>query len=356
MNPRFRTFVGLQVFLAVVAFATPLVIATDLHDLPPPIEVFVKKQPHYVAPGTTFGRIVTGLGVTARSGDLLDVEGKVLVPEAFPGRILLNGRLAPTDARLSDGDHVRVVNHSNRVEPLAQEEVRLPGRRPGDPQFYLGTAPGVQVVTTGEISGKLVSPVFRPTGRSHTPHAVALTFDDGPDPTYTRRILRILKKFHVHATFFTIGYLVDRYPGIVRREKRAGMTVADHTWDHPSSPSFRDLKPTRMRQEMLKAKLELQQLGVNPHLFRPPGGSFSADVVETARRMGMRVVLWSIDPQDWRAGATTTQIVVNVLSNARPGSIVLMHDGGGDQSATVRALPQIIKGLRKMHLKIKPVR
>ena len=111
-----------------------------------------------------------------------------------------------------------------------------------------------------------------------------------------------------------------------------------------------------MRSEMLDAKLALEQVGVEPHLFRPPGGSFSGDVVETARRMGMRVVLWSVDPQDWRNGATTTQIVVNVLSNVHPGSIVLLHDGGGDQSATVRALPQIIKGLRKMHLRIKPVR
>ncbi|MFN2545413.1 MAG: polysaccharide deacetylase family protein [Actinomycetota bacterium] len=356
MNRRFRSLFGLQALVALVAFAFPLVVATELHDSPPPIEIFIRMHPHFVDPGTTFGEVVDTFAVHARSGDLLDVEGKVLQPHAFPGQVLLNGRRVPHSKRLVDRDRIWVVSESDRREMVTRRVVHLRGRRPTDPQFYLGAAPGRQVVTTGKISGKLVSSVFEPTGPTHTPKAVALTFDDGPNSVYTPRILSILHRMHVHATFFTIGYLVERYPEVVRREKRAGMVVANHTWNHPNSPAFRTLGARRIEREMLDANIALGDLDVEPHLFRPPGGSSSDDVVQIARSLGMRVVLWSIDPEDWRAGVTAPQIVANVLSNARRGSIVILHDGGGDQSATVRALPLIIRGLRKRHLGILAVR
>jgi len=87
-----------------------------------------------------------------------------------------------------------------------------------------------------------------------------------------------------------------------------------------------------------------------PVAFRPPGGSYSDFVVRTAEAAGMRVVLWSVDPLDWQKGTTAREIVERVLDSVQPGSIVVLHDGGGDRSATIEALPKIIRGIRKKGL------
>ena len=114
----------------------------------------------------------------------------------------------------------------------------------------------------------------------------------------------------------------------------------------------KDLPTTVIKGEISRAADAITAAGAQTHLFRPPGGSYSPEVIDLAKELGMRVVLWSVDPQDWRNGITAKQIVKTVLSNVRPGSIVLMHDGGGHQSATIRALPKIIRGIRKKHLKL----
>lgn len=356
MQSRFKTLLGLQILVAAAAFTIPMLRSAPLHDSDPPITVYVRLRPEYVPPGTTLRQVVRQFHIRARDGDLLDVDGKVLEKGAFPGTILVNNEVLRMNARLTDLALVRVEHGHDRREPIVTRVTKLPGRQAANPQFYLGTAPGVQVVRTGKISGELVSSEFRPTAPLRIPKAAALTFDDGPNPTYTPRVLAILKRMHVHATFFTIGYLAQRYPSLIARERRAGMVVANHSWDHPNSPAFRTFPEKKIRQEMQLANIELASEHVDPHLFRPPGGSVSPTVIETARELGLRVVLWSVDPEDWRAGITWPAIVRNVLSNVHRGSIVIMHDGGGDQSATLRALPRIIRGIRKKHLRIVPVR
>jgi peptidoglycan/xylan/chitin deacetylase (PgdA/CDA1 family) len=101
---------------------------------------------------------------------------------------------------------------------------------------------------------------------------------------------------------------------------------------------------------MSQTRDALAAAGVRCGLFRPPGGSYGPSTLAIAGSLGMRVVLWSVDPADWTDGIAPKTIVQRVLSNLRPGSIVLLHDGGGDQTATVKALPAIIKGIRKRHL------
>src|SRR6266511_522323 len=189
------------------------------------------------------------------------------------------------------------------------------------------------------------------TGPETTPNAVALTFDDGPRPLYTPQILNILERFHVKATFFTIGFQVEEHPDLIQAEVDAGMVVGNHSWDHPASPAFRDLPLNRMRSEMLKASKAIEDAeGGTPFAFRPPGGSFDAHEVAVASSLGMRIVYWSVDPEDWRNDAKANEIVDNVLSHVHPGYIVIMHDGGGYQDATVKALPKIIRGIRAMGL------
>jgi len=205
----------------------------------------------------------------------------------------------------------------------------------------------------GRISGKVASSAFRATGPAQVPQAVALTFDDGPWPGQTIRILAILRRFRARATFFTVGNLAAHFPNIIEAERRQhGVLVEDHSWSHPLSPPFGDQRPGVVRAQIGRARHTLISQGVTPTLFRPPGGGWSDQVVAIASSMGCRVVLWSVDPRDWAPGRTPKGIARSVLSHVRPGSIVIMHDGGGDRTATIRALPRIIRGIRRMGLRL----
>ena len=187
---------------------------------------------------------------------------------------------------------------------------------------------------------------------------LALTFDDGPDPTWTPAMLNVLKKEHVPATFFVIGVEVDRYPDIVRREYADGDEIGNHTYTHPD---FDQASKTQIEFELnLTQRLLESDLGVKTLLFRPPYGI--DEEPETAEEvanlpipqaMGYLLVAGHIDPHDWgeEGGVPpppTQVIVARVLDQIHklPGNIILMHDGGGNRSHTVAALPQIIDQLK----------
>jgi peptidoglycan-N-acetylglucosamine deacetylase len=315
------------------------------------VSVLVGGATERVPAGTTLAEAVARLGLHPRAGDLVDVQGAVLRQGAFPGKVLLAGRRAPGATELRDGDRIEVVNGRDRREPLDRTSARVPGGEPGNPQFTLSRTPGEQDVVRGRISHKLLSSTFRPTGSARIPPAVALTFDDGPSE-YTHRILAILRRLHVPATFFVVGNQVERRPDLVRRELAAGMGVGNHSYSHPYRPPFDEQPNRRIREEIAQGRAVLRRLGHDPTLFRPPGGSYSGYVLEVTGAVGERIVLWSVDPTDWEPGITWKQVARNVLRAVRPGSIVLMHDGGGDRSATVRALPVIIRGIRKKRLRL----
>ena len=208
------------------------------------------------------------------------------------------------------------------------------------------------MIVRGAVSHELVTSRFRPTGAARAERAVALTFDDGPSPEYTPRILTTLAKLQVHATFFVIGYLAEAYPDLVRREARMGMAVGNHTYNHPEVPPFDSLPTTLLRDEIALGDQILSRLGIRTQLFRPPGGSSSPRLVSIAATLGQRVVLWSVDPTDWEPGITAKAIAKRVLATVKPGSIVELHDGGGDRSATVAALPAIVRGIRARGLRL----
>jgi peptidoglycan/xylan/chitin deacetylase (PgdA/CDA1 family) len=272
----------------------------------------------------------------------------VIDPERVAGRVEIDGaRVRMTDL-VSDGDHLTLIPGQNRTEPVVRRRESLDGRQVADPEFDLSTWHVTRIDVMGRISHLVVSTRYVTTGKAVTPNAVALTFDDGPNPTYTPKVLRVLQRYDVPATFFTVGYLVREFPFLVEREERLGMTVANHSWDHPLTPAFKDLGREKATAEMERANRELESLGVTPTLFRPPGGSFDPELVAAADAAGMRIVLWDIDPRDWAAASSPGEIVRNVLAHVRAGSIVELHDGGGDRSATVKALPRIIRGIRKM--------
>jgi peptidoglycan/xylan/chitin deacetylase (PgdA/CDA1 family) len=301
-----------------------------------------------VARGTKLGQ----LGVHPLAGSLLAVDGSVLRAGVYQGHVELNGKVTAGSTKLHDGDTVTVVRGKNHAERTVKIVSRVPGGEYADPQFFLIHTPGRQVEIRGVQSHKLVSVTFQPAGKATRERAVALTFDDGPSPQYTPRILDTLKRLRVKATFFVIGYLADQYRSIVRREKRLGMTVGNHSYNHPEVPPFDELPSKLLDDEIALGAASLERAGVTPTLFRPPEGSFSTSVVAAARAQGERVVLWSVDPRDWQYGESTAQIVRNVLSAVRPGSIVILHDGGGDRSATLAALPAIVRGIRQRGLRL----
>ena len=303
--------------------------------------------------GTTLGEAADALGLRPRSGDLLDIGGKVLRPGVFPGWLLVNGRKRPAATVLRKSDRIRVVNGRTRREQLVRRVTPVEGGLPPDPQFKLVRQPGVEVVVEGAVSHKLVFRRYRVTrGPERVERAVALTFDDGPWPESTPRMLAVLRRLHVRATFFVIGYLADAYPDLVRSERRAGMVVGNHTYNHPEVPPFDELPRALVDDEIALGAASLGRAGVTPALFRPPAGSVSTSVVRAAEAAGERVVLWSVDPRDWDKGATAREIKQRVLDAVEPGSIVELHDGGGDRSATIAALPGIVKGIRHRHLRL----
>ncbi len=169
---------------------------------------------------------------------------------------------------------------------------------------------------------------------------IALTFDDGPNPPYTRQILQILNEHNAKATFFMVGEELSANRSMAREVLNAGHAVGNHSWSHPSRP--RDPGTEVKRTDTLIRIV----LGFEPTLFRPPYGIMSNGMSKYARQNRDAVLLWSVDTVDWhKPGAK--RIASRVIRGARPGRIVLMHDGGGNRSQTVAALPVVLETLGK---------
>ncbi|HKF24640.1 MAG TPA: glycosyltransferase, partial [Candidatus Acidoferrum sp.] len=196
------------------------------------------------------------------------------------------------------------------------------------------------------------------------PKKLAVTFDDGPDPRWTPKILDILKEKHVPASFFVIGEEASKSPGLLRREYAEGHSIGNHTYTHPV---YDEISPTQLRWELnLTQRLIESTLGVKSILFRPPYGidhqpEYAEEVSQlpVAQDMGYLIVGQKIDPHDWRQPygkqVPAQEIIDGVLQQANAGNIILFHDGGGDRSQTVAALPVIIDEMRARGFQFVPV-
>ena len=174
---------------------------------------------------------------------------------------------------------------------------------------------------------------------------IALTFDDGPWPQMTSKVLDVLKKHNVKATFFVVGKQVEKHPQLVKQAVAEGHAIGNHSWSH----QYHHYSPSAAAHELDKTAALVHKLtGVKTSLFRPPAGILNNGLVASAHQKKYAVVMWSVDSKDWRSGRTTKQALVdNLLNEAKSGGIVLLHDGGGDRSKTIEALPQLITQLKK---------
>lgn len=196
------------------------------------------------------------------------------------------------------------------------------------------------------------SPVFGRTlgvlPRESGERAVALTFDDGPNPDATPRILDALARAGVQATFFLLGRHVDRWPDIARRVANEGHVLANHGWHHRK---LHRAMPARARLDLEMGTRSIEEAtGIRPRLFRAPHGFRAPWVTPIAASLGQRTVGWTLGVWDTeRPGAHI--IAERTIAGARPGSIMLLHDGDGydplgDRLQTAASIPMIVDGLR----------
>jgi cellulose synthase/poly-beta-1,6-N-acetylglucosamine synthase-like glycosyltransferase/spore germination protein YaaH/peptidoglycan/xylan/chitin deacetylase (PgdA/CDA1 family) len=273
-------------------------------------------------------------------------------------------------------DKLRNVPPGQDVDMEGQGEILRIEDRPTPGTRDLTVDPGSKLITD-ENFDNLPEP-YRVGRYGYSPNKVALTFDDGPDPEWTPKILDVLKREHAQATFFLIGIQGDKFSGLVKRIYAEDHTIGNHTFTHPdvSNISSRYMKLELNLTERLFASL----VGVRVTLLRPPYAideePDTADQVrplEFAQDMGYITVGNRIDPNDWSdkvpVGNGTTrrhtaeEISSFVLAHLPPckaedlrcGNIVLLHDGGGNRAETVRALPMIIDGIRSRGYEIAPV-
>jgi peptidoglycan/xylan/chitin deacetylase (PgdA/CDA1 family) len=178
---------------------------------------------------------------------------------------------------------------------------------------------------------------------------VALTFDDGPHPVLTLQLLEILKRYHVRATFFVLGERVKLYPWTLQKIAEEGHEIGNHSYSHPSLD--------RLSNEQIENEISRTQeiikntIGIEPSLFRPPYGAYHHNASEICGEHQLKIVLWSVDPQDWLY-RDENHVYEYVTHHVKNGSIILCHD---IHSTTVYAIPQIIESLLEQGYEFKTV-
>ncbi|HVP52468.1 MAG TPA: polysaccharide deacetylase family protein [Terriglobales bacterium] len=174
---------------------------------------------------------------------------------------------------------------------------------------------------------------------------LALTYDDGPNDPHTLRLLEVLARHEVRATFFMIGRFVAEKPEIAREVARAGHVIGNHTFNHPN---LIFCSPSRVRNELEQCgKVLADTVGEHSRLWRPPFGARLPHVLGVSRKLGLEPVMWTVSSNDWRI-YTADAIERRVAERIRGGDVILMHDGGhvrmgADRARTVEATDRLIR-------------
>ena len=194
-------------------------------------------------------------------------------------------------------------------------------------------------------SGQVPWPLLRPG-----PKQVALTFDDGPHSVYTPRILDVLGRHKVQATFFVIGSAAEKNPRLLKRMVNEGHSVQNHTYNHPYLTRYSDAV---VADQLNRASRIIEAgTGSRPNCMRPPFGAISARVRAVASGVGLATIMWDVDPWDWKRPGSAA-VATRVLNATSGGDIILLHDTAG--TSTVDALPRIITGLRARGYEFVPI-
>ena len=191
--------------------------------------------------------------------------------------------------------------------------------------------------------------VPRPVTPDDDGDVVYLTFDDGPSPDYTPQVLDVLARHDARATFFVVGSLAQAYPDIIERIAAEGHTIANHTWNHED---LAGLSRAAFDETISRTQMVLGDLAVP--CLRPPYGSIDAFTRDWASDHGLSLLMWDASPSDWLR-PPAEEIADYIVKWARPGVVLLMHDGGGDRSTTVQGLDMALERLADRGLRYEPV-
>ncbi|SCL20639.1 Peptidoglycan/xylan/chitin deacetylase, PgdA/CDA1 family [Micromonospora nigra] len=264
------------------------------------------------------------LTVTALLGSAYAL-GRTLVPDAPP-------QVVVTTATSAEDPH-----HADQPPATSREPAEpTPDQRPGEPD---GTAqqdgPSTPDNADGPVPGTRTT-----TGTGQ----VALTFDDGPHPQYTPQVLAALREHQVTATFCVVGQNAEAYPWLIQQIVADGHTLCNHSWDHDVALGAR--APEHIRTDLLRTSAAIRAAVPDAPIswYRQPGGAWTWPVVSVARDLGMTPLHWSVDTSDWRAPGAS-RITAAVVDWVQRGSVVLLHDAGGDRQGTVDALYRILPDL-----------
>lgn len=355
---------GILAIAAIIALGVGLFLFIN----PPFINVTVNGQQLTVRGGSTLTSLIDEGAAAPAAGNLLAVDGSVLQEgggDAFSATIN-GGEPTSSDAVLKGGDVVVISNGLDAYEPSHTETIEtsapIVSEGVGAMHRYdrSNATPGKVLRTTGEMSGITVDQTEEPSGAIVFKYfnidaagepVIALTFDDGPWDTYTGEILDILAENDAKATFFTVGYRVEQHPELTKRAFDEGHQVCTHTYDHAMGSgegvSLLKMSVDEQISEVTKGYEAISAATGHEasRVIRAPGGNFNNDIATTLEPYIDAEVGWNVDTHDWKKPGA--DVIAARLLDVRSGSIVLMHDGGGDRSQTVEALKTALPQLKE---------
>jgi peptidoglycan/xylan/chitin deacetylase (PgdA/CDA1 family) len=271
---------------------------------------------------------IAGIAGFAFLGGVLVRTVRSGIDRRLSGQAAVAGSTAPGPARISSADRAALARCAAEAKAPLRPDTMSAQRRS---EAEAGSFPWV--VRHGSSSGRLVS----------------LTFDDGPNPGTTPRILAALRRESVPATFFVIGANVEQQPELARQLLAEGHAIGNHTWHHLFLDHL-DRDCTNAEMEVTSRLIE-NVTGYRPAWFRPPGGYYTDDVLRSARQLGQRVVLWSQDARDWSSPGQDT-IRRRVLAGVKPGAIILLHD---TSPQTAAVLPRLLRQVKARGYRFVPL-
>lgn len=322
------------------------------------LPVSVRGEERLVALGSSVQDALDQGLVTPRAGDIVDATGTVLAAgRGEAGCVLVNGEIALPDRLLRSGDILAERVGADVTESIltTRQPIPIPVRYEGEGPLVAMASPGAvgveqkvigevsQVVVESHVITQAVPMVLRRYAPELGEKVVALTFDDGPWPESTAQILEILEREGVVGNFFMLGTQVRRNPKLARRVAEGGHLIGNHSQTHIY---MRAASASTARSEIERAQDQIERtVGQRPGWYRPAGGILSPAVRTQASKSGVRIILWSVDPQDYRCDDAVV-LARRVIGATKPGSVILLHDGGGDRTVTINALTTIIRKLK----------
>ncbi len=360
---------GIVSVIAMVVILAAIGAGVYMYLNPPTFNITVNGMTRTVDKGTTVADMVADGVVTPKAGNLLAVDGEVIEEGAGTafGATVNDNEVTDPATELHKNDVVQIVDGTDITEEYDAEAAEVqPGQvelGEGAIHVYIPGEVGQTEKRTGKVSGKTVDEVTKPVqdnvylqynADTGDDKVVALTFDDGPWPT-TEELLDVLRENEVKATFFTIGEQIADYPSAMEKEAADGHQICTHSWDHASG-SGNGVDLTRMSAEEQIEEVQKGQQAIADvtgkdasKVIRSPGGNYHGDIVWTLQPYVTAEINWNVDTEDWRRPGSDA--IAERIKSARPGDIVLMHDGGGDRSQTIEALRTALPYLKEQGFK-----